>query len=126
MPLNGGNYMKRYIKSSKYFDEYSETTIKTDGEIYGYEFWNTMTDNIIMFCHNDEDYLLKHIKKIYELLTAEDADGEYEAYCNEARINIVDDEYGDLQYIDAAEAWIAEINGSLYDITVIAKDSARI
>ena len=118
--------MKRYIKSSEYFDEYSETTIKTDGEIYGYEFRSTMTDITIMFCHKDEDYLLKHIKKIYELLTAEDADGEYEAYCNEAGINIVDDEYGDLQYIDAAKAWIAEIDGSLYDVMVIAKDSARI
>lgn len=135
--------MKRYIKSSEYFDEYSETTIKTDGEVYGYEVWSTMTDITIMFCHKDEDYLLKHIKKIYELLTMEDADGEYEAYCNEVGINIVDDEYGDLDYIklgttveddgngglnwtDDDAVWVAEINGSLYDVTVIAKDSARI
>jgi hypothetical protein len=59
--------MKRYIKSS-YYDEYSEETIETSGNIYGYEIESTMTYNTIMFCHEDEDYLVRRIKKIYDLL----------------------------------------------------------
>lgn len=118
--------MKRYIKSSEYYDEYSETTIKTDGEIYGYEFLSEMPYITAMFCHEDREYLRKHIKKIYELLTMEDADGEYLDYCDEVGITIVDNERGYLYKVKGYDTWIAEIGNNLYDVIVIAKDSARI
>ena len=115
--------MKRYIKSS-YYDEYSEKTVETSGNIYGYEIESTMTYNTVMFCHEDEDYLVRRIKKIYDLLLNSE-EGEYEEYCNREGIHIVDDEYGDLVENPETGGWIAEIDGDLYDVLVVAKDKIR-
>jgi hypothetical protein len=83
-----------------------------------------MTGITIMFCHEDEDYLSKHISEIYKLMMeTEDADGEYQEYCDENGIAIVDDEYGDLVQDD--DFYIAEIDGEQYIVDVIASDKGR-
>lgn len=92
--------------------------------IYGYKFFSTMTGITIMFCHEDEDYLAQRIKDIYELLMVkEDADGEYQEYCDREGIAIVDDEYGDL--VQEGDMYIAEIDGVQYIVDVIASDKGR-
>lgn len=117
--------MKRYIKSS-YYDEYAEVMVNTSGNIYGYEFYSLMTGITIMFCHKDENYLVHRIKTIYDLMMNPDSDGEeYQEYCEQEGIHIVDDEYGDLVRNPETNGWIAEISGDLYDVIVVAKDKER-
>lgn len=113
------SFVVRYIKSS---NEYAYSS--KNPTIYGYLFTSTMTGINIMFCHEDEDYLAKRVGKIYYLLVEkEDAEGEYQEYCDHEGIHIVDDEYGDL--IETDEGFIAEIDGEAYDVIIIAEDSGR-
>jgi hypothetical protein len=119
--------MKRYIRSSdddEFMDYGSEYAFADAPHIFGYKFFSTMTGITIMFCHEDEDYLSKHISEIYKLMMeTEDADGEYQEYCDENGIAIVDDEYGDLVQDD--DFYIAEIDGEQYIVDVIASDKGR-
>ena len=113
--------MKRYISSSYGYedDAYAEYP-----HIYGYKFFSTMTGITIMFCHEDEDYLSQRVREIYKLLMeTEDADGEYQNYCEREGIYIVDDEYGDLSEDDGV--YIADIDGTQYVVDVISSDRGR-
>ena len=115
--------MKRYIKAD-YYDDEPGFAFDNAPHIFGYKFFSTMTGIIIMFCHEDEDYLAQRVHKIYEfLMETEDAEGEYERYCEEQGIKIVDDEYGDLTEID--NTYVAEIDDVQYVVDVIAEDKGR-
>lgn len=113
--------MKRYIKGS--YSEY-DTAVSDFPHIYGYKFFSTMTGTTIMFCHENEDYLAKRVRKIYELMMeTEDADGAYQEYCDREGISIADDEYGDLTQDN--DLYIAEIDGGQYIVDVVAEDKGR-
>lgn len=117
--------MKRYIKSSDDYFDYGDSFAFADSlHIFGYKFYSTMTGITIMFCNEDENYLQKHIKQIYNfLMVDEDGSDKYQDYCDKNGIAIVDDEYGDL--IDENGMYVAEIDGEQFIVDVIASDRGR-
>ena len=114
--------MVRYIKSD--YDSGAEFAFADAPHIYGYKFYSTMTGITIMFCNENQNYLHRHIKQIYNfLMVDEDGAEEYQDYCEKNDIAIVDDEYGDLIVDD--DMYIAEIDGQQYIVDVIASDRGR-
>ena len=115
--------MVRYIRSNDY-ESGAEYAFAYAPHIFGYKFFSTMTGTTIMFCNENQNYLHRHIKTIYDfLMNDEDGAEKYQDYCAENDIVIVDDEYGDLIVDD--DMYIAEIDGEQYLVDVIASDRGR-
>ena len=65
--------MVRYIKSNDY-ESGAEYAFAYAPHIFGYKFFSTMTGITIMFCNENQNYLHRHIKTIYDFLM-NDEDG---------------------------------------------------
>lgn len=102
-------------------------TALTENHIFGFKVYSSMTHITTMFTNEREHYLRKCIPDIKKYILNDN--DEYEAdeyinFCNRNDIDIVDDENGDLMYVESDDTYIAEINDKFYVVDVI--DSIKI